>query len=274
MTADIKTMQLYPRADRILVELRARGLADDVALSVDDLTPFDQLHYHGTQALDAAIERLGIGPDARVLEIGSGWGGPARYLAARTGARVTAVELQEDYHSIGARLSTRAGLGDQVTDVRGDFLTVDLPRAGFTHVVSWLAIYHIPDRPVTLAKAFDLLVPGGAFWAEDLVRLAPLPPEADAELARQMFAKSLVDSVSYGLGLVEAGFDHLSALDMTDDWRAFTAERLAAFRASAVDYEARHGAEGRRTIQAFYENVAGYFADGVIGGIRAMARKP
>ena len=273
VTADIKTMQLYPRAERILVELRARGLADDVALRVEDLTPFDQLHYHGTEALDAAIERLGIGPEARVLEIGSGWGGPARYLAARTGARVTAVELQEDYHSIGAQLSTRAGLGDRVTHVRGDFLTVDLPRAGFTHCVSWLALYHIPDRPVCLAKAFDLLAPGGAFWDEDLVRLAPLPPQGDADLARYMFANSLVDPASYDLGLVAAGFDDLSAVDMTDNWRAFTAERLAAFREGADAYQARHGAEGRRAIQMFYEKVAGYFADGVIGGTRAMARK-
>ena len=97
MTSDIKSMQLYPRPERILDDLKARGFADG-PLPLEELSQIDQLHYHGTDALDVAIAECGIGAMEQVLEVGSGWGGCARYIADRTSAHVTAIELQEDYN--------------------------------------------------------------------------------------------------------------------------------------------------------------------------------
>lgn len=91
---DLKTMPLYRDVDRVYNELAALGLAGDDRLSAADLAIFDQYHYHGTDAVDAAITSLGIGANDRVLEIGSGIGGPARHIAAMSGARVIALELQ------------------------------------------------------------------------------------------------------------------------------------------------------------------------------------
>ena len=165
----IKDMQLYAQADRILIDLKALGIGDDEPLDVGTLSRFDQLHYHGTEALDEAIRLMRIDGGARVLEVGSGWGGPARYLAARTGAKVTAIELQDDYHAVARKLTSRCSLADQVEHIQGDFLASELPDGSFDRVVSWLALYHIPNRPRYLAMAFDLLRPGGGFLAEDLV---------------------------------------------------------------------------------------------------------
>jgi cyclopropane fatty-acyl-phospholipid synthase-like methyltransferase len=274
MTTEIKSMQLYPRAERILIDLRARGLADDAALTLSDLTDLDQLHYHGTEALDVAIDACGIGPGSNVLEIGAGWGGPARYLAATTGAKVTAVELQPDYHDVAQSLTTRAGLSDRITHMRADFLDVPLPGASFTHVVSWLALYHIPKRATYLAKARDLLKPQGNFWAEDLVRLSQLDPVGEAEMAAAMFPNSLVGPDDYARDLAACGFAGVNVSDMTADWRDFTASRLQAFLANSAAYEDVHGSDGRRAIQSFYENVSGYFARGVLGGVRARCVKP
>ena len=69
---DIKSMQLYRHVDRVLTELRALGKDDDEPLSASELTPFDQLHYHGTESVDLAVERAKISADSSVLEIGSG----------------------------------------------------------------------------------------------------------------------------------------------------------------------------------------------------------
>ena len=70
----MKSMKLYDQAERIHNELRALGIADDAALSVDDLTPFDQYHYHGTEAVEETIAALRPGPESRLLEVGSGIG--------------------------------------------------------------------------------------------------------------------------------------------------------------------------------------------------------
>ena len=54
---NIKSMKLYNFIDRIYNELRELGKANSGSLSVNELSSFDQLHYHGTQAIDFAIKK-------------------------------------------------------------------------------------------------------------------------------------------------------------------------------------------------------------------------
>ncbi|MDD9978167.1 MAG: class I SAM-dependent methyltransferase [Boseongicola sp.] len=119
---DIKSMQLYPRAERVLDDIANLGFSLQDPLPIDVLNRFDQLHYHGTDALDVAIAASGIKSGQQVLEIGSGWGGCARYIAHASGAHITAIELQSDYHEIGSALTQRTGLSEKVTHINTDFL--------------------------------------------------------------------------------------------------------------------------------------------------------
>ena len=266
---DIKTMQLYPAPERIFRDLEDKGFAGPVPPEI--LAGFDQLHYHGAAAVDVAIERLGIGRDARVLEVGSGWGGPSRWVAHRTGARVEAVELQPDYDGVARTLTQRAGLDGLVRHICGDFLQVGLDGT-FDHVVSWLALYHIPDRPRYLHRIRQALNPGGGLWIEDLALARPLHPEEAEDFARAMFPNSIVLAQDYGADLSAAGFEAVDVTDMTTDWGAFVARRLAAFRENRSDYARRHGAEGFDALEAFYSAVAGYFESGLLAGVRVQAR--
>ena len=115
-------MKLYDRVERIHNELIALDIADGAPLTVEQLTPFDQYHYFGTEAVDEAIAALGLSAGMRVLDVGSGIGGPARYIAARSGAQVTALELQPDLDALAADLTRRCGLADLVEHRCGDIL--------------------------------------------------------------------------------------------------------------------------------------------------------
>ncbi len=273
MPQDIKTMQLYPRAERILTDLEAQGYAGDAPLTVDLLTRFDQLHYHGTQALDAAIEACSIGAGDEVLEVGSGWGGCARYVALSTGASVTAVELQADYHQIARDLTNRTGLGGKIAHVNVDFLDLDLPSERFDHTVSWLALFHIPRRSDYLEKIAKTLKTGALLFADDLYRIKEPPRDEAEDFQRHLFPNSLVEIEEYRASLSAAGFDIVAFENMTADWSQFTAARLIAFRDARSDYEAIHGKEGYSVIETFYTKMAGYFARGLVGGVRFAARR-
>ncbi len=273
MTANIKTMQLYPQAERIYAELEALGYGGARPVPLDVLNQFDQLHYHGVEALDAAITATGMKAGDRVLEVGSGWGGCARYLAATSGAHVTAVELQDDYHSVGEDLTVRAGLEGQVTHVNADFLTLDVAQAGYAHVVSWLALFHIPERATYLGKIAQALPKGGMFYAEDLYALSAPAPADRADFQQHLFPNSLVDKQAYLSTLQDAGFEVVEMADMTQDWTDFTATRLAAFRAGRETYAHLHGSQGYDTIETFYTKMHGFFADGLVGGIRFAAKR-
>ena len=267
----IKSMQLYPRPERIFDDLAASGFGPDDPLPLATVNQFDQLHYHGVEALDAAIATLGIKPGDRVLEVGSGWGGCARYIGASTGAQVTAVELQADYDRVARTLTRRTQTTDHVHHVNADFLTVDLTAGSFDQAVSWLALFHIPSRPAYLTKLHQMLTTGGQFFAEDLYLIAAPDDDEKADFNRHLFPNSLVPKDAYLSTLDDAGFDITQLDDMTDDWAAFTHDRLAVFRDNRDRYIATHGVAGYETIELFYTKMAGYFARGLVGGLRFAA---
>ena len=68
---------------------------------------------------------------------------PWQLLAKKTGAKVTALELQEDHHLVGIDLTKRCGLENNVEHLCGDFLDLKLPSDQYDSVVSWLALYHL-----------------------------------------------------------------------------------------------------------------------------------
>src|SRR6516225_4659649 len=130
-------------------------------------------------------KQAGLGSSSRVLDIGSGVGGPARYLAYQFGCHVTALELQPALHTIAADLTQRSGLDERVTHICADALTYAFPDAAFDAVVSWLAFLHIPDRPRLCTRLARTLRAGGGCYVEDLCIRAPFSV-ADLRVVRDV----------------------------------------------------------------------------------------
>jgi len=270
---DIKSMKLYCHVDRVLTELRALGKDDDEPLSTSELTPFDQLHYHGTESVDLAVEFAKITADSSVLEIGSGLGGPARHIAATVGARVTALELQSDQNVLASDLTARCGLTENVTHVCGDFLTHDWAGAHFDVIASWLALYHILERSQLLDRCYTLLGPGGFFFAEDLYARQRLSRDEKSELATELFAKYLPDYDTYLQDMVSAGLRLETVEEMSDDWTEFTRMRQLNYCTQKLRHIALHGEAVYENMAHFYDVVMRHFTSGKLGGLRVVARK-
>lgn len=273
MKTDIRTMKLYHHVERVYNELRELGKSTEDALRVEELVAFDQMHYHGTAAVDEAVRLTGIGPATSVLEIGSGLGGPARHMAHSAGAVVTALELQDNQHRLAAKLTERCGLSDRVDHVCGDFLSYDAEGRSFDVIVSWLALYHIPDRPQLLRKCLELLHPGGGFFAEDLYCRQLFSSEDWVEVSTELYVRYLPDFEGYRLDLENAGFVSIDCKDMSDDWGEFTRGRMTRYREQRARHLRVHGESIYASLDAFYDIVVGYFSSGQLGGIRVVASK-
>jgi cyclopropane fatty-acyl-phospholipid synthase-like methyltransferase len=266
-------MKLYDRVDRIHRELAAVGIGQHDPLTVHDLAPFDQYHYHGTDAVDAAVSALAIAAGARVLEVGSGIGGPARYLASMTGASVTAVEIQPDLDETARTLTDRTGLAPLVRHICADMLDGAPAGGPFDAVVSWLAFLHIPDRARLLDACYAALVPGGGLYVEDFC-LRGEPSEADwADLREKVACPYLPRSGEYRAHLQDAGFRSVVISDLTCDWTAYTAQRLADFRNNRERTVAVHGADVAAGLDDFYATITRLYAIGVLGGLRIVAHR-
>lgn len=74
--------------DRLLSEHPGLDPSADGAL--DNL---DRFHIGGADAVGLLIGNLALAESDRVLDIGSGLGGPARQIARRTGNRVTGTDI-------------------------------------------------------------------------------------------------------------------------------------------------------------------------------------
>ena len=104
------------------------GARRQATLTPDDLAPIDQFHVGGKGATLALAALAGIGPTTRVLDVGGGFGGPARTLAVAYGCAVTVLDLTEEYCQVGEMLTARSGLSDRVAFRHGDALALAIPR--------------------------------------------------------------------------------------------------------------------------------------------------
>lgn len=272
--SDIKSMGLYRNVERILADLDAAGHAPGAPLTVDDLTPYDQYHYEGTDAVDDAIIALGAGPGTHILDVGSGLGGPARYIAARSGSQVTALELQPDLDATAAELTNRTGLASLVTHVSGDILAGDAGTGTFTGLVSMLCFLHIPDRTELFARCAAALRPGATIFIDDYMARGPFSADESAALAETVYCTHLPDRSSYVADVERAGFVEVKVVDKTADWTAFVVDRLDRFRSARVDLIERYDEPTVDSLDHFYSTVADLFRAGNLGGHRLTATLP
>lgn len=272
-TAAMKSMKLYDRVERVYNELRDLGVAEGAPLRVEQLVAFDQFHYHGTAALDVAIERLAIGPESRLLEVGAGIGGPARYLAERTACRVTALELQPDLDAVARDLTARCGLAGRVEHLCGNVMDGVTAGGGFDALVSLLVFLHIPARADLLAICRDSLRPGGRLFVEDFTKRREPSDAQWRSLGVKVQCPSLETAAGYRGLLEEAGFRDIDVEDMSESWTAFTASRYAAFRAARPRHLEVHDREIVEGLEDFYSLIAGLYAEGVLGGVRITAAR-
>jgi cyclopropane-fatty-acyl-phospholipid synthase len=111
--------------------------------------------------LDRVCDRLQIGPEDRVLEIGSGWGGFAVHAAATRGCRVVTTTISRQQHDYAVERVRRAGLSDRVTVLTRDYRDL---RGSFDKLVSIEMIEAVGWQHIGrfFARCSDLLSPHGA----------------------------------------------------------------------------------------------------------------
>ena len=145
---------------RVLAALR-NASGPDVPITSDTLAPIDHFHGKGVIATEEVSASLQPTASDHVLDIGCGIGGPARWIAAKYGCRITGVDLTLGFCEAARELNSLTGLAERITILHGSALAIPVPDASFDHAYSQAVLMNISDKLAFLREVFRVLRPGG-----------------------------------------------------------------------------------------------------------------
>jgi SAM-dependent methyltransferase len=238
----------------VLAALKAAGKDDATPLRYEDMGNADHFHGGALAATRALAHLGGLAAGERVLDMGGGFGGPARTLAAEFGCRVTVLDPTEAFIQAGRALTERLGLQDAVEFVLGSGLAMPFADAAFDVVWTQNASMNIPDKAGLVAEQRRVLRPGGRLVFQEIFAgpggdvVCPMPWATDPSTS------FLVPPERVRALLLEAGFEEQSWLRPPTDERAATAPLVSAAaivhgpHASAMEAATRRNQAEQRVV--------------------------
>lgn len=199
----------YSRGDllaRLNASLAGDG-ADPAHPTMDALAPYDQFHGRGMEATRELADAMPARPSDHVLDVGSGIGGPARYVASRFGCRVTGIDLTPEFCDVARRLTTLLGLEDKVAFEVADALAMPFAHAAFDGAYSMNVSMNVADKAGLYREIHRVLKPGGWLLLSELAQGEGGDLDYPTPWARSASASFLATPDATRAGLLAAGFD-------------------------------------------------------------------
>lgn len=143
----------------------------------------DSMHPGGLALTGKLAGLVDLGPHCRVLDLGSGRGATAVYLARTVGCRVIGVTPEASGVAAGREVARQQGVAGLVEFVRGDWGQAPLRNGSFEVVFAECVLSILPDQKASLQRCHSLLKEGGCLGLSDVTVNGLLPPELDPLLA-------------------------------------------------------------------------------------------
>ena len=204
---------------------------DANSISVDDLALVDEFHTRGRESTLEVAALANLKASDRVLDVGCGLGGTARYLAEQFKCNVAGIDLTQEYISIGKKLTELVGLSERVELRQGSALEIPYEDERFDIVWTEHVQMNIADKHRFYSEIARVLKPDGRLLFHDIFRGvgdSPLYPTPWAEaasmstLATEAEARSIIEQA----GLV------------IDQWRVTVEESIEWFKKMSAQIKA------------------------------------
>jgi ubiquinone/menaquinone biosynthesis C-methylase UbiE len=203
---------------------------EDQRLTPQQLNALDQFHTRGLAATDDLAKLAGITADMSVLDVGSGVGGPARFLAATYGCRVIGIDLSEPFVDAARYLTMRTGQTTKVTFETGDALNLPFENRSFDAIFLQHVAMNIADRPGLYREIRRVLKSGGRFATFDVVSNdgEAGEPHYLVPWARTPATSFLITAAATRAAIEPAGFHKAAWQDDTEAAKAWVAQLRAS----------------------------------------------
>ena len=225
---------------------------EDIHIGVYDegVTDIAQASRRTIEMMAARLPRLDR--TSRVIDLGAGYGGAARYLARTVGCHVTALNLSAKENARCRAMSEIAGLADRITVVEGSYEEILLPDESIDVVWSQDAILHSGRKDKIFAEVSRVLRPGGDFVFTDPMESGTGSHEELQPVLERIRLTSMGSFERYARLANRVGLERVEFVDLTQH---------------LVRHYARIRDELIRQRAALENNISSDFADRMLVGL-------
>jgi ubiquinone/menaquinone biosynthesis C-methylase UbiE len=250
-----------------------RAGVDPANPSAADLAPVDEFHIGGGSATEAFASKLNFKRNDRLLDVGCGLGGPARYFANRFGAHVTGIDLTPEFIEVATELSRRTGQFQVTTFEVGSALAMPYGDAHFDGAITVHVAMNIRDREGLYREVARVLKSRGAFGIYDVMKGNAEPIDYPVPWAMTEATSHLCTPIATEALLRDAGFEILEVEDRTSQAQAFFQRAIEAAKAAGGPAAVGlHLLTGETTALKF-TNMLSAVGDGRLAPSMIVARK-
>lgn len=233
--------------DRLKLALAEDGVDSDHP-QIETLAPYDQFHGRGLEATQEIADLLEIAATDHILDIGSGIGGPARYMAHRFGCRVTGIDLTAEFCDVARHLTRLLGLEDRVDFELGNALAMPFAGGSFDGAYSMNVSMNIADKDRFYREIYRVLKPGGWLMLSEIAKGTGADLDFPTPWASSAQTSFLSTPEETRRGLATAGFQVIRLRN--------TVEQAIAFGARSREMVERGEKPPHRAVKLIHGEIA------------------
>ena len=184
--------------------------------------PDEDVHIGKKRTTEYMASLLTLNQESHLLDLGSGYGGAARYIAQKYGCQVSCLNLSEQQNAINVERNQEEGLSDLVTVYQGRFESLPFPDSTFNAAWAQDSLFYSDTQLQAFREAHRVLVKGGEFLACTYFFSGDYPTEAEVNKVVDWYTGGGIHQVyflhlnDYREVAQEIGMSEVQVIDLTD----------------------------------------------------------
>lgn len=192
-------------ADTILAAVVQAG-KDPARLTAADLSTLDEFHLGGLRATQDLAAAMDVRAGMRLLDVGCGIGGPARYFATEHACKVAGIDVTEEFVRAAEELTRAVGMDHEAEFRHASAMELPFEAGTFDGAYLIHVGMNIADKAGVFREVRRVVKGGGSFAVFDVMRTADGPLRYPAPWAATEETSFIATPAEYRAALEAAGF--------------------------------------------------------------------
>lgn len=210
----VKTTQEYYDSDDADQFYHTIWGGEDIHVGIYQ-SPEEEIRIASNRTVRSMAELIpGLNDQTKILDLGAGYGGAARFFATQYGAHVTCLNLSEKENERNREKNEAAGLGNKVEVIQGNFESLPFGEETFDVVWSEDAILHSGNKMQVFREVDRVLNPKGSFIFTDPMQSDDCPDGVLDKILERIHLEIMGSVQLYRDHAKTLGFEEKEILEM------------------------------------------------------------